>query len=114
MPSCRPPLPSPLLRAPIAPALGAHVAVRGFRPLLIVLVRRQARPELEDAGSAGGQHTVLQAVQVLAVDGRHEAPRDEAEEDTGRDVVFADAVAELAVLVEHVPEAEGDGLVKAS
>lgn len=44
------------------------------------------------------------------MDGRHEAARDQAQEDTGRDVVLADTVAKLAVLVEHFPEAERDGL----
>lgn len=41
---------------------------------------------------------------------RDEATGDEAENDAGREVVFADAVGQLEVLVEHGAEGEGNGL----
>ncbi len=44
------------------------------------------------------------------MDGRDEAAGGEAEEDAGGKVVFAEAVAELEVLVEHGAQGEGDGL----
>lgn len=44
------------------------------------------------------------------MDGRDEAAGGEAEDHAGGEVVFADAVAQLEVLVEHGAEGEGDGL----
>lgn len=45
------------------------------------------------------------------MDGRDEAAGDEAEDHAGGEVVFADTVGELEVLVEHGAEGEGDGLL---
>lgn len=44
------------------------------------------------------------------MDGRDKFPGCEAEEDTWGEVVFANAVAELEVLVEHGAEGQGNGL----
>lgn len=44
------------------------------------------------------------------MDGGHEAAGGETEDDAGGEVMFADAVGELEVLVEHCAEGERDGL----
>ena len=44
------------------------------------------------------------------MDRRHELARDEAQEDSGREVVFAQAVGEVRVLGESVAEGERDGV----
>lgn len=44
------------------------------------------------------------------MDGRHEFPCRETEEDAGREIVLADPVAELEVLMEHGAEGQGDRL----
>jgi hypothetical protein len=44
------------------------------------------------------------------VDRGHEFACCETQEHARRDVVFADAVAELEILVEHGAEGKGDGL----
>lgn len=44
------------------------------------------------------------------MNGRDEATGGKAEEDARGEVVFAEAVAELEILVEHGAEGEGDGL----
>lgn len=67
-------------------------------------------PNLEDAGAAKREHAVLQAVEAFAVDRGHEAAGGEAEDDAGREVVLADSMAELEVLVEHGSEGERDRL----
>lgn len=41
---------------------------------------------------------------------RHEAASNEAEDDTGGEVVFAKSVAELEILVEHRTQRERNGL----
>lgn len=70
----------------------------------------QQPPQLRHTDPSRRQHAVLQAVEALAVDGRHEAARGEAEEDARRQVVFSDAPAQLEVLAEGLGEGEGDGL----
>ena len=44
------------------------------------------------------------------MDRRHELPGHEAQEDAGREVVFAQAVGEVRVLRESVAEGQGDGV----
>ena len=44
------------------------------------------------------------------MDRRYEFAGCETEKDAWRDIMFADAVAELKVLVEHRAEGQGDGL----
>ncbi len=44
------------------------------------------------------------------MNGRDEAAGGETENDAGGEVVFADAMAQLEILVEHGTEREGDGL----
>lgn len=68
--------------------------------------RVQRVPHLHDASPARGEHAVLQRVEGLPVDRRHEAAGDEAEEHAGGEVVLADAVAHLEVLVEHSRESK--------
>jgi hypothetical protein len=48
----------------------------------------------------------LEAVKVLAVDGRDELSGEEAQENAGGEVVFPDAVGHLEVLVEHGAEVQ--------
>ena len=61
----------------------------------------ELRPQLANAHSSGGKHAVLKAVEVLAVDWRHKLTAHETEEDTRRDVVLPDTVAQLEILMEH-------------
>ena len=68
----------------------------------------QNRPDLCHAGPAGRKHAVLHAVQIPAVDGRHEAAGEEAEDDLRGKIVFAQSVAKLEVLIEHGAESEGN------
>lgn len=56
------------------------------------------------------KHAILQTIEILAVDGWDEFARRETEEDAGGEVVFADSVSELEILVEHGAEGEWDGL----
>lgn len=63
--------------------------------------RRQLLPELCDSDSAGGQHAVLETVEVLAVNRRHKTATDKTEKDTRRDVMFADSIGKLRVFVKH-------------
>lgn len=67
-------------------------------------------PHLGHPSSPSGQHAVLHAVQVAAVDGWYEAAGDQAEDNAGCEVVFAESVAKLEVLVEHGTQREGYGL----
>jgi hypothetical protein len=67
-------------------------------------------PHFPHGGSASWQHAVLQAVEILAVDGRNVFPCQEAEEDAGREVMLADAMGHLEVLVEHGTEGKWDRL----
>lgn len=74
-----------------------------------LLFRRRRRgsknvPHFHDAGSTRWQHAVLKAIQIFAVDRRHEFACHEAEEDFEGEVVFSEAAAELEVLVEHSAE----------
>ena len=84
------------------------INLRFFPPPRRALI--QASPHLRDIGALGGQHAVLQAVHVLAVDGRHELAGREVEDDARGKVVPAKAGTELEVLVEHFSEREGNGL----
>ena len=58
-------------------------------------------PHVAHGGPRGGEHAVLQAVEAAAVDGGHEFPREEAEEDAWGEVVLSYAVGHLEVLVEY-------------
>ena len=49
----------------------------------------QPSPNFGDVGALGREHAILQAVHVLAVDGRHELPGREVEDDTRREVVLS-------------------------
>ncbi len=71
---------------------------------------RQHRPDLGHACPPCREHAVLHAVQVAAVNGRDEAARHEAEDDTRCQVMLAEAVAKLEVLVEHGAEWERNRL----
>lgn len=71
---------------------------------------RQLGPDFHHPGPAGWQHAVLHAVQVAAVDRGHEAAGDQAQDDTGREIVFPETVSKLEVLVEHGSEREGNRL----
>lgn len=62
---------------------------------------REHCPYFSHSCSASWQHAILHAVQVAAVDGWHEAAGDKAEDDPRCEVVLAEAVAELEVLIEH-------------
>ena len=64
----------------------------------------QPGPHLEYRRALGWQHAILQAIEAFAVDGGHEAAGDETENDSGREVVFAESVAELEVLIERCTE----------
>lgn len=86
-----------------------HSAILPYLPSRPPL-RTQQGPQLADADALDGKHAVLQAIKVLAVDRRDKLPRDEAQEDAGREVVFPQAVAELGVLVDRLREGEWDGL----
>ncbi len=97
----------PTVPSPTLPTVGPlDHAVHWRRPTAI----HQASPKLTDTGAAGWKHAVLQAVQIPAVNRWHEAAGCQAQDDAGRKVMFADAVAELEVLVEHGAEGERDGL----
>ena len=72
-----------------------------IRPLGWRLSRCELRPELTDADAVGWEHTVLQAVQIPPVDGRHELARCKAQEDARREVMLSYAGAELEVGMEH-------------
>jgi hypothetical protein len=67
-------------------------------------------PHIHNPRSARRQHAVLEGIKVFAVDRGHEFACCETQEHARRDVVFADAVAELEILVEHGAEGKGDGL----
>lgn len=73
---------------------------------------RQHRPYLGHSSATSRQHTILHAVQIAAMDRRYKTAGDKAEYDARGEVVFAKALAELEVLVEHCAEREGDGLVR--
>ena len=92
----------PPRRAPHA-GLGPHA-------LPALVTGREGAPHFPDAGATGRQHAVLQAVEVLAVNGRNELARNQAEEDARGEVVLADALGHLKILVEHGVEGKGDGL----
>lgn len=85
--------------------LPTPIPIRTHKPLL-----SQPTPHLKNTCPPRRQHAILQAIEAFAVDGRDEAAGGEAEEDAGGEVVFADAVAELEVLVEHGAKGEGDRL----
>ena len=53
------------------------------------LLCRQQLPQVRHADSLHGQHAVLQAVQILPMNGRYELARDETQEDARGEVVFA-------------------------
>ena len=65
---------------------------------------------IDHACSPRRQHAVLHAVQIAAVNRRHEAARHETEDDTRCQVMLAEAVAKLEVLVKHGAEREGNRL----
>jgi hypothetical protein len=68
-------------------------------------------PHIHDSSSSCWQHAVLQTIQILSVDRRYEFACHETEENSWREIVLADTVAELEVLVEHCAEGEGDRLL---
>jgi hypothetical protein len=75
---------------------------------------RQPVPDLKHAGTVCREHAVLHTVEVSTVYGRHELAGDEAQNYAQGEVVFAQPVAELEVLVEHGAEREGNGLFNVS
>lgn len=83
---------------------------RTSAPTPTFLGLRQHRPDLGHACSPRRQHAVLHAVQIAAVNRRHEAARHETEDDTRCQVMLAEAVAKLEVLVKHGAEREGNRL----
>lgn len=75
---------------------------------------RQHRPDLRHPRATSWEHAILHAVQVAAVDGGHESAGDKTEYHPRREVVFAETMAQLEVLVEHCAERKGDRLVDIS
>src|SRR5438034_11022768 len=70
----------------------------------------QAHPHGKNSSALRWQHAVLQAVEVLAVNRRHESTSCEIEDHARRKIVFADTMAKLEVLVKHGSEGERDRL----
>ena len=99
----------PLPIRPSATSINPSLKPR-WHLILSFIISHQGIPHIHDCRPARGEHGVLQAVEILAVDGRHEFAGCEAFEDARWKVVFADAGAELEVLVEHDAEGERDGL----
>ena len=84
---------------PVPPRQAHHHAIRMSEAASIVVAGRRRRsmhegrrrqralqsgPELCDADPLGGQHAILQAIEVPAVQRRHEAARGQAQEDAQR------------------------------
>lgn len=75
-------------------------------PILLLGIRLfcEKLPELPNAHPLHRQHAVLQRVQILPMNRGHELAGDETDKDAGREVVLAEAVAELGVLGEGLSE----------
>lgn len=78
--------------------------------LLFRRLSSQSMPHIHYSSSARGEHAVLQTVEVLAVDWRYEFASGKTQKDAWRQIVLADTIAELEVLVEHSTECKRDGL----
>lgn len=85
-----------------------HLYLR--RPRLWGRERIDGLPHLHDARPPRREHAVLEAIEILPVDGRHELARQETEQDPRRQVMFPDTLPHLEVLVEHGPEGKWDRL----
>ena len=64
----------------------------------------QSVPHLKDASPLSREHAVLETVETFAVDWWDEAAGSKVEENAWREVVFADTVSKLEILIEHGPE----------
>ena len=67
-------------------------------------------PRFKDTHTLRWQHAVLKAVEALPVNRRQELTRDQAQNNTGREVMFMNTMSELEVLIEHSPQRERDRL----
>lgn len=56
----------------------------------------------------GGKHTILHAVEIAPMDRRHESACGETEDNVRCEVMLAESMAQLEVLVEHRAKREGD------
>lgn len=100
-------MPSTIMPPTCQPAKLARTPQLAINNGYLALLAKQVidrRPHAHDAGALRGEHAVLETVQILAVDGRNEFTGQQAQDDTRREVVLADAGAELEVLVEHGAE----------
>ena len=70
----------------------------------------ERRPHFPNAHPLGREHAVLETVQVLAVKRGHQLAGQQTKEDPGREVVLADPLAKLKVLIEDGLEGERSGL----
>lgn len=72
---------------------------RRFAFLLRPILGKQL-PQLAHAHTLLRQHAILEPVQILPMNRWDELARDNGQEDAGREVMLADAVAELCILRE--------------
>lgn len=78
--------------------------------LVFCPVRSQERPKVADRHALHRQHAVLHTIQILPMNRWYKLAGDEAEKDAWREVVLAQAVAELSVLCEDLGERQWYGL----
>lgn len=108
-PSTSPPttLPHTPVPHPLGPPTTIPYRTTRTNPLPILVLflflpfpPHQPAPKLSDPYPLGGQHAVLQPIQILPMYRRYEASRQKAQGDGGGEVVFAEAGGELEVFVE--------------
>jgi hypothetical protein len=84
--------------------------ITGFSFFTGACIAGESIPHFHYTGSSSRKHAILQAVKVFAVNWRDKFAGCKAEKHAGREIVFADTVAKLEVLVEHGSECERNRL----
>lgn len=79
-------------------------------PHVLLRLLRQSRPNLHHSRPPSREHAVLHAVEDAAVNGRHKTTRHQAEDDAGVEVMLAQTVRQLKVLIKHGAEGERNRL----
>lgn len=94
------------------PRYAQHRRGVAVAPHVLLRLLRQSRPNLHHPRPPSREHAVLHAVEDPAVNGWYEAARHQAQDNARVEVVLAQAVCQLKVLIKHGTEGERNRLAK--